>query len=893
MNLLSRFSRKKGKGSQCKMLANLSRSYAESANGTCPNCRHAVQAEVWLIVDSAERPDLLERIRDGRLHEVSCPACGALVGEVDAPLILYRPGQMPQILFSPAQDTTSEERQDQASGLLFVLRERLGAEWREEWLEQGLLHVPRAMLPAVLSGNVGQALRERQVQVPPEIETLEDVLNVLTDSHGTARGLQAIAGVENPLSIEQQDESGPVEPSQSEKFAWVTSPAQVEKAGFDLLVRHTQFPRFIGRVDLQMDNLKIVEGFDDLDTWARAHPIPGKSSPQAAAFELIAEMISWARANQASAPKAATIWSPLPKRGFFGGKAAAVEDMKPGGAYFVLEDAKPIDIAIPQYAYGIDSETNEPFPCIILQAEEDSFGHRVVAYLNLRTKQECLGNLDSFVLLGQETPRIQLASLASPPYERAHEAMKNLSALVSCEVGVGSKRDCVRDNQELINTFLREGLAALTPLESFTLLDGAKSLVSRDLLLRKRAVNMGLSEPSIMRHGIDVDETCSVLEDDPETCVFSLYQSPDEEFFGYFLFMENSEIRAEHFPIATGVVGHRTAQELRELALQKMWAVPKETERLLFPLLELFGESVIPRIQRLKGPRKLILIPHRWTHILPLHLMMVQNGNSVLSLDDVVTGTTFASSLTAFKWSYKSHLATVPPDRAKLALICVDVEDLGKWAQFELTAYRNMFADARGVDIVTAVDGVPADLSVYPVMLWSSHGISDPTRWERNRLMFQSEIFSAERISNTWDLRTTFVAILAACQTGIDLSVDEALDEYYGLDMALQIAGCSTVASTMWRAEDAVAGYTAVQLLEGVFAKQPLSLDLRVIRHLLRSGDWNKMVQMAYHLVRKDTSVAKERRAMRLETFEYLLSLPKDAFAHPSQWGVFRTFGRW
>jgi hypothetical protein len=685
----------------------------------------------------------------------------------------------------------------------------------------------------------------------------------------------------------------PRESGQTESFAPVENPAFRTRAGYGRLVAHTQNPRFVASVDLTKGSLRLVEALDDINAWSREHASPGEH-PQAALFKLFSAAIEWVRANKDRLPlPGETAWPPLPKDGFFSGRSATREDVESGTAYFQVENGVPIDITLPQYAYAFDVETNEPFPCIILQAEQEPRGDKVTAYLDLRTNEARLANFDGFVLLGTTPPEIQPARLATPRYETLHKAAKNLSGLVSSESGVLGKRDCVRTHKDVIGSLLGDGLANCSPLEFFTLLDAMKSLVSRDLLLRRRARSMGLPEPDIMFHAIDVDQTCSLLEDDPETAVFSIYQSPDEEFYGFLVFVQSGQIHAERFPIATGTDGRATATQLRELISQRMWSVPNETERVLFPLLELFGSSVIPRLERLNGPRKLIIVPHRWTHILPLHMMTMPQRESVVTLDDVVTATTFASSLTSFEWSFKSSLAAVRPEEAKLALVCVDVDNLGAGAEFELVAYKNMFADTKGVDIVTTRSAIPVDLSVYPVLVWSSHGVSDPTTWENNRLIFESEVFSAQRISESWDLRTGFVAILAACETGIDLSTDQMLDEYYGLDMAFQIAGCATVVSTMWRVEENVAGYTAVQLLEGLFLNEPPSSHLRVIRHLYRTGNWYKMAEMAHRLTIQDTALSHERRTRRIKVLDHLLSLPKDAFAHPSRWGVFRSYGRW
>ena len=66
-------------------------SYAQAAPVTCPACDHAFSFEVWLIVDTVERPDLVDCIRGGTLHDIICPSCGEPVGQVDAPLLLYTP----------------------------------------------------------------------------------------------------------------------------------------------------------------------------------------------------------------------------------------------------------------------------------------------------------------------------------------------------------------------------------------------------------------------------------------------------------------------------------------------------------------------------------------------------------------------------------------------------------------------------------------------------------------------------------------------------------------------------------------------------------------------------------------------------------------------------------
>lgn len=126
---------------------------------TCPACGRDFTMDVWLIVDAAARPDLVEQIREGSLYEMICPHCDHQ-GTLDAPLLLFRPDQVPPLLFSPARLTSEQQDREQAAHLLGVLKEALGEAWQEEWLAAGLPFVPLEALPAALSEDPEAALRE-------------------------------------------------------------------------------------------------------------------------------------------------------------------------------------------------------------------------------------------------------------------------------------------------------------------------------------------------------------------------------------------------------------------------------------------------------------------------------------------------------------------------------------------------------------------------------------------------------------------------------------------------------------------------------------------------------------------------------------------------------------
>lgn len=126
-------------------------SFAQESDFVCPACEKHFRAAVWLIVDADERPDLVKQVAADRLHALGCPRCYQ-AGAVDAPLLLYRPGQEPLLVFSPAQNTDDEQRAEHAGNLLGLLSETLGPLWHDTWLDQVVM-VPRADLALQLAGT--------------------------------------------------------------------------------------------------------------------------------------------------------------------------------------------------------------------------------------------------------------------------------------------------------------------------------------------------------------------------------------------------------------------------------------------------------------------------------------------------------------------------------------------------------------------------------------------------------------------------------------------------------------------------------------------------------------------------------------------------------------------
>jgi hypothetical protein len=126
----------------------LTHSYRSDPLLTCGGCGESYRADIWLVVDINERPDLAAKIVDGTIQTGVCPACGERQ-VVDMGLLVFRPDGNPVFLFSPAQETTPEEDQDQARGLLNLLYQTMKDEWQDAWLNE-FGPMPREALVEIL-----------------------------------------------------------------------------------------------------------------------------------------------------------------------------------------------------------------------------------------------------------------------------------------------------------------------------------------------------------------------------------------------------------------------------------------------------------------------------------------------------------------------------------------------------------------------------------------------------------------------------------------------------------------------------------------------------------------------------------------------------------------------
>ena len=203
-------------------------------------------------------------------------------------------------------------------------------------------------------------------------------------------------------------------------------------------------------------------------------------------------------------------------------------------------------------------------------------------------------------------------------------------------------------------------------------------------------------------------------------------------------------------------------------------------------------------------------------------------------------------------------------------------------------AFATHPGEESSVAIATEAEEFPSDLGLYQVIAWTGHGYSDPSDWSRSFLQFGNRRFAAWEILEEWQLWNTAIVILSCCETGADKSVDDSIDDYFGLDMAVHAVGAQTVLSTLWPVEESLAGLVSMAVAEGIVKYQETPSEfLRQLRFDLVSGQWKDKVEANYR------RLADSERQRYSDVFGQLLGIDRDAFQGFTSWANWRTFGGW
>ena len=153
----------------------MAHSFAQSTTINCPNCKQEYDIILWMIIDANERPDLIDKIKDGSLHTATCPHCGKEIS-FDLPLLLFFADREPHLVFSLQERTTREQDEQALAQLLSILSRNLGKIWQENFLES-FAPLPYHTLPVFLEQGLDAA---KDMFIDGE-EELREIVQLIQD----------------------------------------------------------------------------------------------------------------------------------------------------------------------------------------------------------------------------------------------------------------------------------------------------------------------------------------------------------------------------------------------------------------------------------------------------------------------------------------------------------------------------------------------------------------------------------------------------------------------------------------------------------------------------------------------------------------------------------------
>ena len=321
---------------------------------------------------------------------------------------------------------------------------------------------------------------------------------------------------------------------------------------------------------------------------------------------------------------------------------------------------------------------------------------------------------------------------------------------------------------------------------------------------------------------------------------------------------------------------------------------------------------------------KLILIPHRFLHLFPLHAIPVnQNSeNSLCLLDLFPGGVSYAPSCQLLQQVQQRKR----PDFKSLFAIQNPTGDLN-YTDLEVQVIQSYFNTAnilkKTAATLTAINN--SDLNTYHCTHFSCHGYFNLTNASKSALILANapiadtptkpnfERYLNLRVGETHDLEECLtldkiftlnleqcrLVTLSACETGL-IDVQNASDEYIGLPSGFLLAGSTSVVSSLWKVDDLSTSFLMIKFYENLFKLGRLqagdvAIALKEAQNWLRNLTIEGLdIFVEEHKTQIEKVLAQLRVGQRI-IFQESLKLIKQRqplpFANPYYWAGFTASG--
>jgi CHAT domain-containing protein len=288
--------------------------------------------------------------------------------------------------------------------------------------------------------------------------------------------------------------------------------------------------------------------------------------------------------------------------------------------------------------------------------------------------------------------------------------------------------------------------------------------------------------------------------------------------------------------------------------------------------------------------QKVIFIPHRYLHLLPLHALVVRES---YLLDLFPKGVGYAPSCQLLQQVHHHQRH----DFESLFAIQTPTEDLNEKDLGAITAIKQTFEyprilknkQAKKSAIFSTEQITSADLLKANSVLFFCHGNFEFTSPWNSGLQLADESLTLADIINHLKLDNCRLVTLAACETGL-IDPTNTSDEYIGLPSGLFLAGSTNVVSSLWVVKAKVTALLMIKFYQELQEQNNIVLALNTAQRWLRDTTAKGFLNW---LSNSSLTLGWQTRLSR-----YFAKIATDEgedvkpFASPYYWSAFCAIGK-
>ncbi|MEH1976091.1 MAG: CHAT domain-containing protein [Nostoc sp.] len=293
---------------------------------------------------------------------------------------------------------------------------------------------------------------------------------------------------------------------------------------------------------------------------------------------------------------------------------------------------------------------------------------------------------------------------------------------------------------------------------------------------------------------------------------------------------------------------------------------------------------------------RIILIPHRYLHLFPLHSLPLANGK--LLCERYPKGVSYAPSCQLLQQIQKRER----PDFTSIFAIQNPTKDLN-YADLEVDIILSLFSSPQRLSYEEATKDTLLQkllqLKEANYLHFSCHGSFNSNFPQNSCLMLaesldengELDLSKCLILSNLFErdfkLDNCRLVVLSACETGL-IDSKNTSDEYIGLPSGFLYAGSISVVSSLWRVDDVSTALLIIKFYQNIKAGLTVAVALNKAQIWLRD-----VTKMELERWIEENQLAL-KPAVNMNLRRRFHKLPNDAqpFQSPFYWAAFCAIGQ-